>query len=259
MQNPLILFQLNLQKLVENVNRTDAGAIQEWQESVRNAQDLLSLLHDAEKWQENVTDAQDLLSLLHDAENIDNLSNPEQTVCSVDFNQSIEALQNSIASYDALEKSIQTQKPKIMLVHEHANKLLENNNFDIEPIIKRLKNVLNQLHEREQSYQMRRQKLNDTLQYKELSDWLTDKEEFLNNNDLGDNSAAVDALIKEHEKFEKSLQSNNVTQSGNEELAKRLDNVLEASAIRQRKLTDWFQLQQGLHTWNEDKKKCKLF
>lgn len=112
-------------------------------------------------------------------------------------------------------------------------------------------------------------------QFKHHSDqteiWLSNKEAFLNNDDLGDSYSAVEALIKKHEAFEKLLKSNNVDQL--EHFAKKIfdkyssqkkiielhlskvvnrkQNLLEQSENRKKKLQESFQLQQLLRSLYE--------
>lgn len=115
----------------------------------------------------------------------------------------------------------------------------------------------------------------ELLQFKsqaeQIDTWLANKEAFLNNDDLGDSSTSVEALIKKHEAFEKLLQSDNVThleQFAHKILAKnpkeadavrqRLDNVLlrkrnllDLAAGRAKKLKESYQLQQLLRNLYE--------
>lgn len=101
--------------------------------------------------------------------------------------------------------------------------------------------------------------------------WLTNKEAFLNNDDLGDSYTAVEALIKKHEAFEKLLHSDNVnqlesfakkildkkpkeSQSVKQRLNKvlaRKQNLLDQSEARKLKLQESFQLQQLLRNLYE--------
>lgn len=115
----------------------------------------------------------------------------------------------------------------------------------------------------------------ELLQFKaqteQIDSWLANKEAFLNNDDLGDSSTAVEALIKKHEAFEKLLQSDNVTQLEHfarkildknpreaDAVRQRLNNVLtrkknllELSATRAQKLNESYQLQQLLRNLYE--------
>lgn len=103
-------------------------------------------------------------------------------------------------------------------------------------------------------------------QSEQIETWLANKEAFLNNDDLGDSSTAVETLVKKHEAFEKLLQSDNVSHLEHfakkildkkpkqanavkqrlSAVLKRRENLLNQSAERAKKLNESKELQQFL-------------
>lgn len=74
----------------------------------------------------------------------------------------------------------------------------------------------NHLHE---AWNVRAKRLRDAhqlqlfkAQTEQVETWLSNKEAFLNNDDIGDSYNAVEKLIKKHEAFQKLLDSDNVGQ-----------------------------------------------
>lgn len=133
-----------------------------------------------------------------------------------------------------------------------------------------LDNLYDTLQKEWQAKEEQLREIHELLQFKAQSEqtetWLANKEAFLNNDDLGDSSTAVDTLIKKHEAFEKLLQSDNVNQlehfakkildkkpRQSKAVKQRMDAVLnrknrliESSSDRARKLNESKQLQQLL-------------
>ncbi|KAK9874725.1 hypothetical protein WA026_005540 [Henosepilachna vigintioctopunctata] len=80
-------------------------------------------------------------------------------------------------------------------------------------------NAWNQ-HKREITYDYDLQDFKD--QIKQIKNWLDTKEAFLNNDDFGDTSSAVEALIRKHDDFTKMLEQQVVRVDDLEEVSKKL-------------------------------------
>uniref|UniRef100_A0A2R5L953 Putative spectrin beta chain non-erythrocytic 5 isoform x6 n=1 Tax=Ornithodoros turicata TaxID=34597 RepID=A0A2R5L953_9ACAR len=110
-------------------------------------------------------------------------------------------------------------------------------------------------------------------QVKQAEVWLASKEAFLNNEDLGDSMSSVEALIKKHANFEKTMeaQGERVDQLKNfaaqlvegghyssaaiqdqcQALCARRDRLWESAKLRRKRLTESSQLQQFLRNFYE--------
>nr|XP_018898887.1 PREDICTED: spectrin beta chain, non-erythrocytic 1 isoform X2 [Bemisia tabaci] len=130
------------------------------------------------------------------------------------------------------------------------------------------------------AWEERKQKLNQALQsqiFKEQADqaenWLASKEAFLNNEDLGDSLSGVEALLRKHEAFEKTIAAqlsrledlekfaveimadhhydSGGIQARLQSVCARRDRLKEAAAARRRRLQESRQLQQFLRNMYE--------
>ncbi|XP_050079457.1 spectrin beta chain, non-erythrocytic 1 [Anopheles maculipalpis] len=167
---------------------------------------------------------------------------------------------------------------------EHGERLVAENrersvrNDHVEKALRNLEDLNKHLHD---SWKGRSRGLKEAHQlqlFKEQADqiveWLTNKEAFLNNDDLGESFTAVEALIKKHEAFEKLLQSNRIVELerfAEEILAEspfeadvikqrlyavisRKDKLLASAEARKQKLQESLQLQQFLRSLYEVEK-----
>uniref|UniRef100_A0AAG5CRA5 Spectrin beta chain n=1 Tax=Anopheles atroparvus TaxID=41427 RepID=A0AAG5CRA5_ANOAO len=167
---------------------------------------------------------------------------------------------------------------------EHGERLVAENrerairNDHVEKALRNLEDLNKHLHD---SWKGRNRGLKEAHQlqlFKEQADqiveWLTNKEAFLNNDDLGESFTAVEALIKKHEAFEKLLHSNRIgelEQFAEEILSEspfeadvikqrlyaviaRKDKLLASAAARKQKLQESLQLQQFLRALYEVEK-----
>lgn len=149
-------------------------------------------------------------------------------------------------------------------------------NNDVAKAQKTLEDVHEKVHS---AWKDRAKRLNDAHQlqlFKELADqkdsWLSAKEAFLNNDDLGESFTAVEVLIKKHEAFEKLLSSSGIVDElqefANKVLAQephdittierrldavkaRMDKLKTQSNIRRKKLNESLQFQQFLRNLYE--------
>uniref|UniRef100_A0A182W3B1 Spectrin beta chain n=1 Tax=Anopheles minimus TaxID=112268 RepID=A0A182W3B1_9DIPT len=127
---------------------------------------------------------------------------------------------------------------------EHGERLVAENrersvrNDHVEKALRNLEDLNKHLHD---SWKGRSRGLKEAHQlqlFKEQADqiveWLTNKEAFLNNDDLGESFTAVEALIKKHEAFEKLLHSNRIGEL--ERFAEEIlaESPFEADVIKQR-------------------------
>uniref|UniRef100_A0A182PG07 Spectrin beta chain n=1 Tax=Anopheles epiroticus TaxID=199890 RepID=A0A182PG07_9DIPT len=167
---------------------------------------------------------------------------------------------------------------------EHGERLVAENrersvrNDHVEKALRNLEDLNKHLHD---SWKGRFRGLKEAHQlqlFKEQADqiveWLTNKEAFLNNDDLGESFTAVEALIKKHEAFEKLLHSNRIGELerfAEEILAEspfeadvikqrlyavisRKDKLLASAEARKQKLQESLQLQQFLRSLYEVEK-----
>ncbi|XP_049277717.1 spectrin beta chain, non-erythrocytic 1 isoform X2 [Anopheles funestus] len=167
---------------------------------------------------------------------------------------------------------------------EHGERLVAENrersvrNDHVEKALRNLEDLNKHLHD---SWKGRFRGLKEAHQlqlFKEQADqiveWLTNKEAFLNNDDLGESFTAVEALIKKHEAFEKLLHSNRIGELerfAEEILAEspfeadvikqrlyavisRKDKLLASAEYRKHKLHESLQLQQFLRSLYEVEK-----
>ncbi|XP_035899186.1 spectrin beta chain, non-erythrocytic 1 isoform X2 [Anopheles stephensi] len=167
---------------------------------------------------------------------------------------------------------------------EHGERLVAENrersvrNDHVEKALRNLEDLNKHLHD---SWKGRSRGLKEAHQlqlFKEQADqiveWLTNKEAFLNNDDLGESFTAVEALIKKHEAFEKLLHSNRIGELerfAEEILAEspfeadvikqrlyavisRKDKLLASAESRKQKLQESLQLQQFLRSLYEVEK-----
>ncbi|XP_052891204.1 spectrin beta chain, non-erythrocytic 1 [Anopheles moucheti] len=167
---------------------------------------------------------------------------------------------------------------------EHGDRLVAENrersvrNDHVEKALRNLEDLNKHLHD---SWKGRFRGLKEAHQlqlFKEQADqiveWLTNKEAFLNNDDLGESFTAVEALIKKHEAFEKLLHSNRIGELerfAEEILAEspfeadvikqrlyavisRKDKLLASAEYRKHKLHESLQLQQFLRSLYEVEK-----
>ncbi|XP_058061720.1 spectrin beta chain, non-erythrocytic 1 [Anopheles bellator] len=162
------------------------------------------------------------------------------------------------------------------LVAEHRDRATKNEH--VERALRNLEDLNKHLHD---SWKGRNRGLKEAHQlqlFKEQADqiveWLTNKEAFLNNDDLGESFTAVEALIKKHEAFEKLLHSNRIGELerfADEILAEspfeadvikqrlcgvinRKEKLLASAAARKQKLQESLQLQQFLRALYEVEK-----
>ncbi|XP_050085218.1 spectrin beta chain, non-erythrocytic 5 isoform X3 [Anopheles aquasalis] len=162
------------------------------------------------------------------------------------------------------------------LVAENRDRAVRNDH--VERALRNLEDLNKHLHD---SWKGRNRGLKEAHQlqlFKEQADqiveWLTNKEAFLNNDDLGESFTAVEALIKKHEAFEKLLHSNRIQELelfAEEILAEnpfeadvikqrlygvihRKDKLLASAAARKQKLQESLQLQQFLRALYEVEK-----
>ncbi|ETN64105.1 spectrin beta [Anopheles darlingi] len=162
------------------------------------------------------------------------------------------------------------------LVAENRDRAVRNDH--VERALRNLEDLNKHLHD---SWKGRNRGLKEAHQlqlFKEQADqiveWLTNKEAFLNNDDLGESFTAVEALIKKHEAFEKLLHSNRIEELelfAEEILAEnpfeadvikqrlygvinRKDKLLASAAARKQKLQESLQLQQFLRALYEVEK-----
>nr|XP_040222398.2 spectrin beta chain, non-erythrocytic 1 isoform X3 [Anopheles coluzzii]XP_049461127.1 spectrin beta chain, non-erythrocytic 1 isoform X3 [Anopheles coluzzii] len=169
-------------------------------------------------------------------------------------------------------------------LQEHGERLVAENressvrNDHVEKALRNLEDLNKHLHD---SWKGRFRGLKEAHQlqlFKEQADqiveWLTNKEAFLNNDDLGESFTAVEALIKKHEAFEKLLHSNRIGELerfAEEILAEspfeadvikqrlyavvsRKDKLLASAETRKQKLQESLQLQQFLRSLYEVEK-----
>ncbi|XP_058129165.1 spectrin beta chain, non-erythrocytic 1 [Anopheles coustani] len=162
------------------------------------------------------------------------------------------------------------------LVAENRERGIRNDH--VEKALRNLEDLNKHLHD---SWKGRNRGLKEAHQlqlFKEQADqiveWLTNKEAFLNNDDLGESFTAVEALIKKHEAFEKLLHSNRIgelEQFAEEILSEspfeadvikqrlyavtaRKEKLLASAATRKQKLQESLQLQQFLRALYEVEK-----
>uniref|UniRef100_A0A1Y9H0U3 Spectrin beta chain n=2 Tax=Anopheles dirus TaxID=7168 RepID=A0A1Y9H0U3_9DIPT len=162
---------------------------------------------------------------------------------------------------------------------EHGERLVaEARNEHVEKALRNLEDLHKHLHD---SWKGRNRGLKEAHQlqrFREQADqiveWLTNKEAFLNNDDLGESFTAVDALMKKHEAFESLLHASRIDELerfAEEILAEspfeadvikqrlwavvnRKEKLLASAALRRQKLQESLQLQQFLRSLYEVEK-----
>lgn len=164
---------------------------------------------------------------------------------------------------------------KLLQARGEELKANKNSNLDISNTLTFLDDLKTSVREEWQLKEEQLREAQEMQQFKHLTDqieiWLSNKEAFLNNDDLGDSYTAVEALIKKHEAFDKLLKSDNVDQL--EHFAKKIiekypnqmsvielhlnkvlirkQNLLDHSESRKKTLLESFQLQQLLRNLYE--------
>jgi len=158
---------------------------------------------------------------------------------------------------------------------EHGEKLVSQNHFATSEIEKMLEHLDHTWTSVNETWEDRKQLLTqcyDLQVYEEYADqadtWLSSKEAFLANEDAGNSLSSVDALLKDHEGFEKTLEAQEEKITTLEQLAQALlaqdhyasqeiktrcqgvldrrDKVKDAAAARRTKLIDSRNYQQFL-------------
>lgn len=157
-------------------------------------------------------------------------------------------------------------------LHEHGLSIAKNKEVDTTSSLEKLEELRNMLN---MAWEQRKVMLTQAHQlqiFKDQADqidsWLSTKEAFLNNDDLGDSLSSVESLLRKHDAFEKMLQSQmsrieelqrfaqdilSENHYDSDAIKKRLrtvtirrDRLLDSANIRKKKLTESQQLQQFL-------------
>lgn len=174
--------------------------------------------------------------------------------------------------HNELKAEIDGRQRSFEVLSAFGNKLAQNKDPEINKALQKLEDLQQTINEA-----WARHKQNLTHEYKvqeckeladQLDSWFAAKEAFLNNDDIGDNPRAVEALIRKHRDFEIALnqQLTRVNEFekvakdilhddryDNDEISKRLqgilarkENLLDSTAARRNKLEESRALQQFL-------------
>lgn len=181
---------------------------------------------------------------------------------------------SQIELHQERKAEIDGRDPTFELLQQHGAVLVESNQ-DLERHLNILDNLHKTLHSSWKEKNERLRNAHKIQQFKakadEIESWISNKEAFLNNDDLGESHLAVEALIKKHEAFDKLLNANNyheLKQFGDDIIAqnpedkKIIEHELEVvsskieklkllSHQRRKKLSESLQLQQFLRNLYE--------
>jgi spectrin beta len=198
----------------------------------------------------------DLFCFLRDAKQIDNTSSAQEAaLVSSDFGVTVEAVQDNVKRHDEMEKLLQQQEEKIVILQEHGRKLVEQNHYDSANIRRRLQEVIDRRLRVKNLSQARRQKLSDALLYAqfvrdvaEAETWIYEKQKKL---DANINSFAVTNIEEKIKKLQKH-QAFQAEISANEGRIKEIKSVGEMLISKKHESSKEVReaLQKLLEAWN---------
>lgn len=198
----------------------------------------------------------DLFCFLRDAKQIDNISSAQEAaLASTDFGVTVEAVQDKVKRHDELEKLIQQQDEKVIVLSDHGRKLVEQNHYDSPNIRRRLQEVVDRRLKVKNLSQARRQKLSEALLYTqfvrdvaEAETWIHEKQKKL---DANINSFAVTNIEEKIKKLQKH-QAFQAEISANEGRIKEIKSVAETLVSKKHESTKEIReaLNKLLESWN---------
>ncbi|ODM90488.1 Spectrin alpha chain [Orchesella cincta] len=122
------------------------------------------------------------------------------------------SVQNLKKKHKRLEAELQSHEPAIQAVQEAGSKLMDISNIGVPEIESRLKALSQAWSELKQLCSERGEKLEQSLVYQQFlakveeeEAWISEKQQLLVVDDLGDSMAAVQGLLKKHDAFETDL------------------------------------------------------
>ncbi|CAG2161762.1 unnamed protein product, partial [Oppiella nova] len=161
---------------------------------------------------------------------------------SLNISNTITDVRNDLQLHEDIKTEIMARKEVFQYLKEFGHKLLqqlsqnssdEQNEDSNKQLIENGLIKLDELRRSlDQVWEERKHYLTQSLQLqlfielmKQSDDWLSSKEAFLNNEDLGDSLAGVESLIRKHDNFEKTL----TTQQRIEELGKFANDLVQTN------------------------------
>lgn len=124
---------------------------------------------------------------MRDAKQIENMSSAQEAALSAhDYGVTVAGVQNHLKRHEELEKLIQQQDEKLVVLQDHGKKLVEQNHYDTSNIRRRLQEVVERRAKVKNMGQDRRKKLANALLYAqfvrdvaEAETWITEKQKKL--------------------------------------------------------------------------------
>ncbi len=246
-----------LSELSDSMVQTGHYAATEVEEKCTAMLEERQKLHNAWKKKKIMLEQKiDLFCFLRDAKQIDNISSAQEAaLVSTDFGVTVEAVQDNVKRHDELEKIIQQQDEKVVILQDHGRKLVEQNHYDSAHIRKRLEEVIDRRLRVKDLSQERKQKLADALLYAqfvrdvaETETWIDEKQKKL---DANINSFAVTNIEEKIKKLQKH-QAFQAEISANEGRIREIKNVGETLINKRHESSKEVKdaLQKLLEAWN---------
>ena len=201
----------------------------------------------------------DLFCFLRDAKQIDNMSSAQEAALSSDdYGFTVEAVQNQLKRHDELEKLIQQQDEKVIVLQDHGKKLVDQNHYDTANIRRRLQEVIDRRSKVKGLSQARRKNLSNALLYAqfvrdvaEAEAWINEKQKKLE----ADSGSFADVTnieekikrLQKHQAFQAEISANEgrikeIKEKGDTLIQKQHESSKEVNEALQRLLKAWANL-----------------
>ncbi|XP_065894234.1 spectrin beta chain, non-erythrocytic 1-like isoform X3 [Dysidea avara] len=245
--------------------------IDHWEQLMEKADQRKQKLEDSRQFQRFLSDHRDLLLWM------DSMSN---SISTVELAKDVDGADQMIEEHNERKDEIQAWNGKFTAIKEFGESLITNSHYAEEEIKSKLDSLSLEHQKLIELWEERHNIFNQCYQLQlflrdaeQCEVWIGAQEAFLMNEDLGNNLDSVEALIRKHGDFEKSLDAQEEKISALEESAtklvladhydvkkitKRKDTVIERHmnlktllAARRKKLQDSRKLQQFLRDVHE--------
>jgi len=187
----------------DEIRKKQAEIEHNWEKLKHKAGDRKANLEDSYYLHRFLSDYRDLISWIHDMKTVINSDDLAKDVAGAE--SLLEKHQEHKGEIDAREDSFRSTA-------EAGQKLLESKHYAVEEVKEKLVTLANEKTSLLELWEERRilyeQCMDLQLFYRDTEQadaWMTKQEAFLANDDLGDSLDSVEALMKKHDDFEKSL------------------------------------------------------
>ncbi|CRK98513.1 CLUMA_CG011869, isoform A [Clunio marinus] len=199
----------------------------------------------------------DLFCFLRDAKQIDNMSSAQEaTLSSTDYGVTVETVQDLVKRHDELEKLIQQQDEKVVVLQDHGRRLVEQNHYDSSNIRRRLEEVVDRRSKVKALSQARRKKLANALLYAqfvrdvaEAEAWINEKQKKLeaDSGSFADETNIEEKIkrLQKHQAFQAEISAND---SRIQELKDKSETLIKKQHESTKEIKD--AMQRLLEAWN---------